>query len=63
MILLVMLISVLSLGFAWYLARWVLAADEGTRAHIPERARGMLGPIDETQARALRARLLQRLNR
>src|SRR5262249_50777024 len=30
MILLVMLISVLSLGFAWYLARWVLAADDGT---------------------------------
>jgi K(+)-stimulated pyrophosphate-energized sodium pump len=30
MILLVMLISVLSLGFAVYLARWVLAADEGT---------------------------------
>src|SRR5262249_38788553 len=32
MILLVMLISVLSLGFAWYLARWVLAADDGTPA-------------------------------
>jgi K(+)-stimulated pyrophosphate-energized sodium pump len=31
MIWLVMIISVLSLAFAWYLARWVLAADEGTR--------------------------------
>ena len=30
MIWLVLLISVLSLGFAWYLARWVLAWDEGT---------------------------------
>ncbi|HZP41456.1 MAG TPA: sodium-translocating pyrophosphatase [Candidatus Binatia bacterium] len=30
MILLVMVISVLSLGWAVYLARWVLAADEGT---------------------------------
>src|SRR5262245_64681256 len=30
MIWLVLLISVLSLGFAWYLARWVLAHDEGT---------------------------------
>ncbi|TMA46309.1 MAG: sodium/proton-translocating pyrophosphatase, partial [Deltaproteobacteria bacterium] len=30
MILLVILISVLSLAFAWYLARQVLAADEGT---------------------------------
>src|SRR6185436_10688714 len=30
MIVLVLVISVLSLGFAWYLAREVLAADEGT---------------------------------
>jgi K(+)-stimulated pyrophosphate-energized sodium pump len=30
MIVLVMLISVLSLGFAWFLARQVLAADDGT---------------------------------
>ena len=42
---------------------YVFSADETTRAHIPERARGVLGPIDDDQARALRARLLQRLNR
>jgi K(+)-stimulated pyrophosphate-energized sodium pump len=30
MILLVMVISILSLGFAWYLARMVISADEGT---------------------------------
>ena len=30
MIVLVLLISVLSLGFAWFLARQVLAADQGT---------------------------------
>lgn len=32
-------------------------------AHIPEEARRALAPLDETRARALRARLLQRLNR
>jgi hypothetical protein len=41
----------------------VFSAGEGTNAHIPENARGVLGSLDEDQARALRARLLQRLNR
>ena len=34
-----------------------------TAAHIPEAARRVLAPLDETRARDLRARLLQRLNR
>jgi hypothetical protein len=42
---------------------YVFSAGEGTNAHIPENARGVLGSLDEDQARALRARLLQRLNR
>ena len=32
-------------------------------AHLPEHARGALGPMDETMARRLRAQLLGRLNR
>lgn len=32
-------------------------------AHLPEHMRGDLAPMDETQARRLRAKLLQRLNR
>jgi hypothetical protein len=42
---------------------YVFSAGEGANAHIPENARGVLGSLDEDQARALRARLLQRLNR
>jgi len=42
---------------------YVFGADESTTAHIPENARGVLGPFDDDRARALRARLLQRLNR
>ncbi|WP_144900496.1 cupin-like domain-containing protein [Luteimonas cucumeris] len=42
---------------------YVFDADAHTAAHIPEAARGMLAPIDETRMRELRARLLQRLNR
>lgn len=37
-------------------------ADEAS-AHLPEHARGDLGPLDETRARRLRALLLNRLNR
>jgi hypothetical protein len=33
------------------------------RTDIPWNARGVLGPFDDDKARALRARLLQRLNR
>ena len=32
-------------------------------AHIPERSRGMLAPMDDTTARRLRADLLNQLNR
>lgn len=42
---------------------YVFDADEQTAAHIPEAARGLLAPVDETRMRELRARLLQRLNR
>ncbi len=42
---------------------YVFAADESTAAHIPENARRVLGPFDDDKARALRARLIQRLTR
>ena len=31
--------------------------------HIPEKARGVLGPIDDDQARYIRAMLINKLNR
>jgi hypothetical protein len=31
--------------------------------HLPPQARGLLGPIDEVQARQVRAMLLNKLNR
>ncbi|SEM17215.1 Cupin-like domain-containing protein [Pseudoxanthomonas sp. GM95] len=42
---------------------YVFEPGEATDAHIPESARGVLAPMDEPRARALRGRLLQRLNR
>jgi hypothetical protein len=42
---------------------YVFEAGDGTAGHIPEDARRVLAPLDDTRARALRARLLQRLNR
>lgn len=42
---------------------YVFEADEDTAAHIPEPARRVLAPLDETRARELRARLLKRINR
>ena len=42
---------------------YVFEADDDTAAHIPADARRVLGPLDESRARELRARLLQRLNR
>ncbi len=42
---------------------YVFAPDEATADHIPDEARRVLAPLDETRARTLRARLLQRLNR
>jgi len=42
---------------------YVFDVDNSTFEHIPERARGTLGPIDEQIARKLRADLLNKLNR
>jgi Cupin-like domain len=42
---------------------YVFGAGDATSAHIPVNARGVLAPLDDDKARALRARLLQRLNR
>ena len=42
---------------------YVFDADDTTAGHIPEHARRVLAPLDETLARDLRAKLLQRLNR
>ncbi len=42
---------------------YVFDAEDDTFDHIPERARGPLGPIDEQTARQLRADLLNKLNR
>lgn len=42
---------------------YVFNADDSTFEHIPERARGLLGAIDEQTARMLRADLLNKLNR
>jgi hypothetical protein len=42
---------------------YVFAADEGTAAHIPAHAQGVLAPITPDKARQLRAVLLNRLNR
>ena len=51
-------------------ARWramfdyyVFGPADRAGAHLPEAARGNLGPMDEMKARRLRAMLLQRLNR
>lgn len=42
---------------------YIFEPDDEVAGHIPERARRVLGPLDETAARELRARLLNRLNR
>jgi hypothetical protein len=42
---------------------YVFEADEATAAHIPDKARGVLAPLDEAATRELRAQLLKRLNR
>ena len=42
---------------------YVFGADEIRNGHIPENARGVLGTFDDDKARALRARLLQRITR
>jgi len=42
---------------------YVFEQDAEVAAHVPETARRVLAPLDETAARELRARLLHRLNR
>jgi hypothetical protein len=42
---------------------YVFGPSERAGAHLPEGARGVLGPIDETRARQIRAMLLNKLNR
>ena len=42
---------------------FVFGADDTTWAHIPEAARGLLGPIDDTLSRQARAQLLTNLKR
>ncbi|WP_024462585.1 cupin-like domain-containing protein [Marinimicrobium sp. LS-A18] len=42
---------------------YVFGDPELPRAHLPEHAQGPLGPLDETTARRLRARLMSKFNR
>ncbi|MBS7458667.1 cupin-like domain-containing protein [Coralloluteibacterium stylophorae] len=42
---------------------YVFGPCERAGAHLPEAARGLLGPLDDTRARQLRASLIDRLNR
>lgn len=42
---------------------YVFEPGEATHGHIPEPARGVLGPFDEQRARELRSKLVQELNR
>ena len=42
---------------------YVFGPADRAGAHLPEHAKGSLGPVDETKARRLRAQVLNRLNR
>jgi len=42
---------------------YVFGPGDRPAAHLPEAARGTLAPLNESQARRLRAQILQRLNR
>jgi hypothetical protein len=42
---------------------YVFGPSERAGEHLPESARGVLGPIDDAQARQLRAKLINKLNR
>jgi hypothetical protein len=42
---------------------YVFDADEDSHSHIPEQARGSLGPIDESLNRKIRSLLLKKINR
>lgn len=50
-------------GWEAIFRHYVFGADETTAAHVPEKARRWLAPMEDDTARELRARLLQRLNR
>jgi hypothetical protein len=49
--------------WAHHFQHFVFAADAATWAHIPEAARGLLGPIDENLSRQARTQLLNQLKR
>ena len=42
---------------------YVFGPADRPAAHLPEQARGPLGPIDDDRARMIRAMLLNKLNR
>jgi len=42
---------------------YIFEADTETAAHIPPHALGVLAPLDDDGARALRAQLLKKMNR
>jgi hypothetical protein len=42
---------------------YVFGPADRAGEHLPEAARGILGPITETQARHIRALLINKLNR
>lgn len=50
-------------GWRALFEHYVFGATEETAAHIPDAARGLLGPIDEPAMRRLRALLLNKLKR
>ena len=50
-------------GWQQLFDHYVFAADAATAAHVPAAAQGMLAPLQADAARALRARLLKKLNR
>jgi hypothetical protein len=49
--------------WAHHFQHFVFGADASTWAHIPDAARGLLGPLDETLSRQARAQLLNQLKR
>lgn len=51
------------LAWAKVFEYYVFGPGERAGEHLPEQARDMLGPMDETQARRMRAMLIGRLNR
>jgi hypothetical protein len=50
-------------GWRAIFEHYVFAAPGHAGAHLPEEARGVMGPLDEAMARQLRAMLIDKLNR